>query len=171
MFFFCCKRYVKSVNENFKYFDAEIENMKADIQHLQAKQLQTKKNLVKIIDTFTLNEYVLFKTRLLTRKQTVELVSELYEEYDLAERYRDSDGLDNLKADMKDDKVDMADGQKKMILLSEMNALKGILDKLEDPKLKDSEYALAKANWCLLDQDNSDFLNTVIKIVKQVTSN
>jgi hypothetical protein len=167
---FCCKRFVKRVNENFKYFDVEIENLKADIQHLQAKQLQTKKNLVKIIDTFTLNEYVLFKTRLLTKKQTVELVSELYEHYSVAERYRDSDGLEKLKEDIKNDKVDVTEGQQKMIL-TQMNALKGILDKLEEPKLKDSDYALAKAKWCLLDQDNSDFLNTVIKLVKQITSN
>jgi hypothetical protein len=167
---FCCKRFVKRVNENFKYFDVEIENLKADIQHLQAKQLQTKKNLVKIIDTFTLNEYVLFKTRLLTKKQTVELVSELYEHYSVSERYRDSDGLEKLKEDVKNDKVDVTEGQQKMIL-TQMNALKGILDKLEEPKLKDSDYALAKAKWCLLDQDNSDFLNTVIKLVKQITSN
>lgn len=165
---FCCKRFVKRVNENFQYFDTEIENLKTDIQHLQAKQLQTKKNLVKIIDTFTLNEYVLFKTRLLTKKQTTELVSELYEEYGIAERYRGSDGLERLKDDVGNDKVDVTDGQQKMVVLSEMNALKAILDKLEDPKLKDSDYAIAKTKWCLLDQDNSEFLNTVIKIVKQI---
>jgi hypothetical protein len=91
----------------------------------------------------------------------------LYEEYNISEQFRNSDGLQKFQEFLKDDGVDLQEAQHKLVILSEMDRLKAILDKLEDPKLKDSDYALAKAKWCLQD-DNSDFLNTVIKIVKML---
>jgi hypothetical protein len=167
---FCCSRFVKRV----KQIQAEVSDMKSELsevtkqlEEIQEKQRLTKKNLVKIIDTFTLAEYVLFKTRLLTKKQTLDLLSELYEEYNISEQFRNSDGLQKFQEFLKDDGVDLQEAQHKLVILSEMDRLKAILDKLEDPKLKDSDYALAKAKWCLQD-DNSDFLNTVIKIVKML---
>ena len=169
---FCCSRFVKRVSENFKeiqadviYFKSEIYILKEQLQELQEKQRLTKKNLVKIIDTFTLSEYVLFKTRLLTKKQTLELVSELYEEYNISEQFRTSDGIQKFQEFLKEDGIDLMEGQKKLFVLSEIESLKEILDKLEEPGLKDHDYAVAKARWCLHD-NNSEFLNTVIKVLK-----
>jgi hypothetical protein len=160
------------VSENFKeiqadviYFKSEIYILKEQLQELQEKQRLTKKNLVKIIDTFTLSEYVLFKTRLLTKKQTLELVSELYEEYNISEQFRTSDGIQKFQEFLKEDGIDLMEGQKKLFVLSEIESLKEILDKLEEPGLKDHDYAVAKARWCLHD-NNSEFLNTVIKVLK-----
>ena len=160
------------MSENFKeiqkdviYFKSEIYILKEQLQELQEKQRLTKKNLVKIIDTFTLSEYVLFKTRLLTKKQTLELVSELYEEYNISEQFRNSDGIQKFQEFLKEDGIDLMEGQKKLFVLSEIESLKEILDKLEEPSLKDHDYAVAKARWCLHD-NNSEFLNTVIKVLK-----
>jgi len=160
------------VSENFKeiqadveYFKSEISDLKEQLEELQEKQRLTKKNLVKIIDTFTLSEYVLFKTRLLTKKQTLELVSELYEEYKISEQFRNSDGIQKFQEFLKEDGNDLMEAQKKLLLIGEIESLKEILDKLEEPGLKDHDYALAKAKWCRHDC-NSEFLNTVIKVLK-----
>jgi len=131
---FCCRRFLKNLNDNFAHLDNKIQDLKSEIDELRTRQHLTKKNLVKIIDTFTLNEYVLFKTRLLTKKQTTDLVSQLNEKYENSQH---------------------------------MNALKDILDKLDDPKLKDSDYALIKAKWCA-QEGNSNFLNSVIKVLKEL---
>lgn len=171
---FCCSRFVKRVSENFRqiqldveYFKSEISDLKEQLQELQEKQRLTKKNLVKIIDTFTLSEYVLFKTRLLTKKQTLELVSELYEEYNISEQFRNSDGIQKFQEFLKEDGIDLMEAQKKLLLIGEIESLKEILNKLEEPGLKDHEYALAKSRWCRHD-GNSEFLNTVIKVLKSL---
>jgi hypothetical protein len=159
------------VNENFKeiqsdmnYVSSELSMLKEQIEELQEKQRLTKKNLVRIIDTFTLSEYVLFKSRLLTKKQTTDLLDNLYKYYDIDVSLRNSNGIDTIQTLIKYDQMEITLGEKKMCILSELEALKGILDKLNEPKLKDSEYALAKARWC--DQDNSEFLDTVVKFLK-----
>ena len=168
---FCCSRFVKRVNENFKeiqsdmnYVSSELSMLKEQIEELQEKQRLTKKNLVRIIDTFTLSEYVLFKSRLLTKKQTTDLLDNLYNYYDIDKSLRNSNGIDTIQTLINYDQMEKTLGEKKICILSELEALKGILDKLNEPKLKDSEYALAKARWC--DQDNSEFLDTVVKFLK-----
>lgn len=165
---FCCTRLVKRVKQihaDVTCVKTELSELKEQLEEIQEKQRLTKKNLVKIIDTFTLSEYVLFKTRLLTKKQTTDLLEQLYEEYNISEQFRSLDGLQRFQEFLKEDGVDLMEAQKKTIVLSEIDCLKAILDKLEDPKLKDSDYAIAKAKWCLQDGD-SDFLNTVIKVLK-----
>jgi hypothetical protein len=159
------------VNENFKeiqsdmnYVSSELSMLKKQLEEVQEKQRLTKKNLVRIIDTFTLSEYVLFKSRLLTKKQTIDLLDNLYNYYDIEESFRNSDGIDKIQTLIKTDQMEITLGEKKMCILSEVDALKGILDKLNEPKLKDSEYALAKARWS--NQDNSEFLDTVVKFLK-----
>ena len=164
---FCCRRFVNNVHENFSYLNVEIENLKVDIENmkhemeeLKTKQLQTKKNLVRIIDTFTLKEYVLFRTRLLTRKQTTDLLTELYNVYDINENYRSI---------TQNQEIDAVESQKTLKYLRDIECLKTILDKLDEPKLKDWEYASTKSNWCVLtNEDNSEFLDTVIRTIKKI---
>ena len=107
---FCFKRNFKVINENFDeiekdldYFKSELTNLKAqnielqkEIDNLKEKHQKTKKNLVRIVDTFTLKEYVLFKTRLLTKKQTETLLEKIYEHYNFSLN-RDEDGINVLQ--------------------------------------------------------------------------
>jgi adenine-specific DNA glycosylase len=164
---FCCRRFTKTINDNFSnvnseliYLKSELEDLKSNFEELQKKQQQTKKNLVKIIDTFTLKEYVLFKTRLLTKKQTESLLEELYTLYDIKDSEKDIQNFDDIL-------------NKKPSILSfirQIDFLKNILTQLREPSLKDSDYADIKKLWCSQYEydDNGEFLNNVILSVKKI---
>jgi len=167
---FCCRRFTKTINDNFNnvnseliYLKSELEDLKSEFKELQVKQQQTKKNLVKIIDTFTLREYVLFKTRLLTKKQTETLIDDLYTTYEIDESQRNIKNFEEFSLD----------NPKILSFLRQIEFLKNILDKLREPALKDSDYADIKKLWCTKYEydDNEDFLNNVIKSVKKVLNN
>jgi hypothetical protein len=176
MFSFCCRsRNFKLINENFKNIEADMAYFKNELQELREKQQQTKKNLVKIIDTFTLNEYVLFKTRLLTKKQTYDLIEEIYELYEIPLEYREDSGFRTLEQQI----IKMRESGNftfdellhgKQLILRQVQELKQILDKLDEPGLKDAEYALKKAEWCSQQDAKCSvaFLDNVIKCIKNV---
>jgi len=172
---FCCRRFVKRVSENFKqiqadaiYFKNEITSLKEEVQELKERQLKTKKNLVKMIDMFTLNEYVLFKTRLLTKKQTETLIENIFNHYDYPPEFRDEDAINKLgrllNTDEKPEGYDEETTKKIYKIIFAVTKLKGVLDKLEEPKLKDSNYEDRKSCW--LDQENYEFTEVVIKCLK-----
>jgi hypothetical protein len=174
MFSFCCRRpSIKIINENFKQISADISYFKNELQELRQKQQQTKKNLVKIIDTFTLNEYVLFKTRLLTRKQTEDLIDELYEFYEIPLRFRYPQGFQKLEDEIaKLNESSLFDEQLAQyhLILRQVQELRQILDKLEEPGLKDGDYALKKAEWSSTTNPKCSitFLDNTIKCIKRV---
>jgi hypothetical protein len=180
MFSFCFRRSNNQIiNDNFKQIAEDIKYFKTELQELREKQQQTKKNLVKVIDTFTLNEYVLFKTRLLTKKQSYDLVDYIYEFYQIPLCYRDSEGftafenihMRKLSFDSGYSESDVDNSLEKLAILRQINSLKLILDKLDEPHLKDSEYALKKAEWCSPENKlrlTSDFLDNVIKCIKDI---
>jgi hypothetical protein len=180
MFSFCFRRGNNQIiNENFKQIAEDIKYFKFELQELREKQQQTKKNLVKVIDTFTLNEYVLFKTRLLTKKQSYDLVDSIYEFYEIPVSYRDSDGftrfeqihMSKLSFGSGFSESDVDNSLEKLAILRQINNLKLILDKLDEPHLKDSEYALKKAEWCSPENKlgiSSEFLDNVIKCIKLI---
>jgi hypothetical protein len=172
---FCCRRFVKRVSENFKqiqedaiYFKNEITSLKEEVQELKEKHQRTKKNLVKMIDMFTLNEYVLFKTRLLTKKQTETLIENIYDHYDYPVEFREEKTLERLgrlmDTDEKPEGYDEETTKKIYKTILALTELKGILDKLEEPKLKDSNYEDRKCSW--LSQENYEFTEVVIKCLK-----
>jgi len=179
---FCCRRSsnAKIINDNFKqveqdmtYFKNEISYLTAELKELREKQQQTKKNLVKIIDTFSLNEYVLFKTRLLTKKQTYDLIQRLYEFYEIPLRYRETSGSIRLDSEIFDSEK-IGSLNEELIsfqnIIHQINNLKRILDKLEVPQLKDNDYALKKVQWCCPNEPkcNPEFLDNVIQCIKDV---
>jgi chromosome segregation ATPase len=163
---FCFKRNFKVINENFdqiekdlEYFKTELTNLKAqnfelqkELDSLKEKHQKTKKNLVKIVDTFTLKEYVLFKTRLLTKKQTETLLEKIYEHYQLPLTYRDPEQLqsfiDNPQSRPSEFNEDLA--KKSMGILLQIHNFKKILNKLEEPALKDEDYFITKINWVII---------------------
>lgn len=164
---FCCRRFTKTINDNFSnlnseviYLKSEVEDLKTNFEELQKKHQQTKKNLVKIIDTFTLKEYVLFKTRLLTLKQTERLLDELYTLYNIKDSERNIQNFEEILS------------QKPSILsfIRQIDFLKNILTKLREPSLKDSDYADIKKLWCTQYEydDDGEFLNNVITCLKKV---
>jgi len=172
---FCCRRFTKRVSENFKqiqadaiYFKNEITSLKEEVQELKEKHQRTKKNLVKMIDMFTLNEYVLFKTRLLTKKQTDTLIENIYDHYDYPVEFREEKTLERLgrlmNTDEKPEGYDEETTKKIYKTILALTELKGILDKLEEPKLKDSNYQDRKCSW--LAQENYEFTEVVIKCLK-----
>jgi len=172
---FCCRRFVKRVADNFKqiqedaiYFKNEITHLKEEVQELKEKHQRTKKNLVKMIDMFTLNEYVLFKTRLLTKKQTDTLIENIYDHYDYPVEFRDEKTLERLGRLMdtneKPEGYDEETTKKIYKTIFALTELKGILDKLEEPKLKDVNYENRKCSW--LAQENYEFTEVVIKCLK-----
>lgn len=181
MFSFCCRRSnTKIIDENFKmisedmtYFKNEIESLNTELQELREKQQQTKKNLVKIIDTFTLNEYVLFKTRLLTKKQTLDLIEELYDLYEIPEEFRENSGFRTLESQIIKFREQGSFNEylsQKQLILRQVQELKQILDKLEEPGLKDADYAVKKADWCSQHdlKCSAAFLDNTIKCIKKV---
>jgi hypothetical protein len=174
---FCCRRFTKRVAENFKqiqedaiYFKNEITTLKEEVQELKERQLKTKKNLVKMIDMFTLNEYVLFKTRLLTKKQTDTLIENIYQHYDYPAEFKEEKTLERLgrliDTDEKPEGYDEETTKKIYKTIVALAELKGILDKLEEPKLKDVNYEDRKCCW--LAQENYDFTEVVIKCLKMI---
>jgi hypothetical protein len=181
MFSFCFRKRCnyQIINDNFKQIAEDIKYFKTELQELREKQQQTKKNLVKVIDTFTLNEYVLFKTRLLTKKQSYDLVDYIYDFYEIPVSYRDSDGFTRFEQIHMSKRSfgsgysesDVDNSLEKLGILRQVNSLKLILDKLDEPHLKDSEYALKKAEWCSPENKlrlTSDFLDNVIKCIKEI---
>ena len=182
MFSFCCRRrnVFDVINDNFetidadvKYFKNELQTLNAEVKELREKQQQTKKNLVKIIDTFTLNEYVLFKTRLLTKKQTFDLIEELYKFYEIPQEFRENSGFRILETQLIKFREEGSFSEyltQKQLILRQIQELKQILDKLEEPGLKDADYAMKKAEWCS-QQDlkcSAAFLDNTIKCIKKV---
>jgi hypothetical protein len=172
---FCCRRFTKRVSENFKqiqedaiYFKNEITSLKEEVQELKEKHQRTKKNLVKMIDMFTLNEYVLFKTRLLTKKQTETLIENIYDHYDYPAEFKEEKTLERLSrlidTDEKPEGYDEETTKKIYKTIVALAELKGILDKLEEPKLKDVNYEDRKCCW--LAQENYAFTEVVIKCLK-----
>jgi hypothetical protein len=174
---FCCRRFTKRVADNFKqiqedaiYFKQEITTLKEEVQELKERQLRTKKNLVKMIDMFTLNEYVLFKTRLLTKKQTETLLEKIYDHYEYPAEFRNEGAADRLSRLMnsseKPDGYDKELTFKNYRLLVAIEELKGVLDKLEESKLKDGNYEDRKGTW--LGHENYAFTEVVIKCLKMI---
>jgi len=171
----CCSRNVKTINENFesieedlRSFRHKIEDVIDDMERLKEKHRQTKKNLVKIIDTFTLNEYVLFKTRLLTKKQSLDLIENIYNHYKYPIEYRDEKGIETFEniiySEEKPLNFNLEYTKNVLSTLKEVQSFKKILNKLEEPKLKDSKYEELKMEWCL--KDNSEFMEVIIKCLK-----
>jgi hypothetical protein len=168
------------INDNFetidadvKYFKNELETLNAEVKELREKQQQTKKNLVKIIDTFTLNEYVLFKTRLLTKKQTFDLIEELYKFYEIPLEFRENSGFRILETQLIKFREEGSFSEyltQKHLILRQIQELKQILDKLEEPGLKDADYAMKKAEWCSQHdlKCSAAFLDNTIKCIKKV---
>jgi hypothetical protein len=115
-----------------------------------------------------LNEYVLFKTRLLTKKQTETLVQNIYDHYEYPAEFRDEKALQRLDrlihSDEKPDNYDEDLAKRNYKILFAFEEFKGILDKLEEPRLKDGNYEDRKCCW--LAQDNYDFTEVVIKCLK-----
>jgi len=172
---FCCRRFTKRIGDNFRqiqadaiYFKNEINLLKEEVEELKERHQRTKKNLVKLIDMFTLNEYVLFKTRLLTKKQTETLVQNIYDHYEYPAEFRDEKALQRLDrlihSDEKPDNYDEDLAKRNYKILFAFEEFKGILDKLEEPRLKDGNYEDRKCCW--LAQDNYDFTEVVIKCLK-----
>jgi hypothetical protein len=58
----------------------------------------------------------------------------------------------------------------KQLILRQVQEFKQILDKLDEPGLKDAEYALKKAEWCSQQDTKCSvaFLDNVIKCIKNV---
>jgi hypothetical protein len=205
---FCCRRNFKVIDDNFNqiekdldYFKSELTTLKAqnfelqiELDNVKDKLQKTKKNLVKIVDTFTLKEYVLFKTRLLTKKQTETLLEEIYEHYQLPQtyipqtytpltyipltyiplthipqRYRDPEQvqsfIDRPQSRPSDFNEELA--RKSMGILLQIHNFKKILNKLDEPALKDEDYSQLKNQWLSNDGLNyTELLDNIIRILK-----
>lgn len=183
---FCFKRNFKVINENFDeiekdldYFKSELTSLKAqnielqkEIDNLKEKHQKTKKNLVRIVDTFTLKEYVLFKTRLLTKKQTETLLEKIYEHYDFSLTYRDQDGINQLQNlvrnhHLRPSNFDEELTLKNITILIQIQNFKKILNKLDEPALKNEDYFMIKNQWLANDgMDYTELLDNIIQILK-----
>jgi hypothetical protein len=180
---FCCRRNFKVIDDNFNqiekdldYFKSELTTLKAqnfelqkELDNVKDKLQKTKKNLVKIVDTFTLKEYVLFKTRLLTKKQTETLLEEIYEHYQQPLTYRDPDQvqsfIDRPQSRPSDFNEELA--RKSMGILLQIHNFKKILNKLDEPTLKDEDYSKLKNQWLSNDGLNyTELLDNIIRILK-----
>jgi hypothetical protein len=126
-----------------------------------------------------LKEYVLFKTRLLTKKQTESLLEKIYEHYQLPQTYipltyipltyRDPEQvqsfIDNPQSRPSEFNEDLA--KKSMGILLQIHNFKKILNKLEEPALKDEDYSQLKNQWLSNDGLNyTELVDNIIRILK-----
>jgi chromosome segregation ATPase len=183
---FCFKRNFKVINENFDeiekdldYFKSELTSLRAqnnelqkEIDSLKEKHQKTKKNLVRIVDTFTLKEYVLFKTRLLTKKQTETLLEKIYEHYYFPLEYRSEDGINQLQSLVRNphtrpSSFDEELTLKNITILTQIRNFKKILNKLDEPALKNEDYFMTKLKWLANDGlEYTELLDNIIQILK-----
>lgn len=112
---FCCFRTKKDDYNLLKY---ALGHLMIEVEELKKKHSITKKNLIRVIDTFNLKEYVLFKTRLLTKEQTINLLAILKEK--IEGKY----------------------------LEPEYRSFEKILNKLYDSDFKDTKFETEKQIWC-----------------------
>lgn len=162
---FCCNRR--------NYLKEENDYLRDVVQDILNNQQKINKNVKKIINSFTLKEFVLFKTRLLTKKQTLNLIDNLYIELEIPEKYKEDKYVIELTSYISTPSLapsgfDMFLAIKYRDYLMNIEELKKILDKLNNPDIKyDFKYDDIKSKWCLnTGIDNTEFLNAVIKTLK-----
>jgi hypothetical protein len=168
---FCCTGRFKKVDEELDTLKSHLIYLKQELDDLHSRQLETNRKVKRIIDTFTLKEYVLYKTRLLTLKQTKDLVNQLYIIMEVPEIYKLKDITKDLKEKLSGGKVgdpSLVDKIKLSEKITRIEEFENILDKLRPHGIKyDVEYDTIKSTWCKSHgKDHTEFLNTIIKALK-----
>ena len=203
---FCCfRRFTKKVdymNDEIQILKQEILNLKLDfvkenfelkdevkflinIQHEQINELEELKvkhqknneNIDKIISSFAFKQFIVFKLILLTKKQTIEFLDNVYKELDIKYRIEDLDFAKCYQA-VTGGSVPCGYNREEMNVIQDVLAnfknLKEFVEKL--PEYKENSYfqTFISDRWvmCAGKSYNSDHfkfhMNTIVKTIKDM---